>query len=360
MIERGNANIKGQEAKTDHDKIVHVEVDKALRMANDILCAAGAPDDHAWVQSEILIDAELSGVASHGLLRLERIVERARNGVLDLKATGSHEWAGEAFLRVDGNRGLGPVVLDTALREVMRRAKTSGVAVVGVSNSNHIGKLGWYANRVAKQQFILILVSTSEALVHPWGGHKALLGTNPIAIGIPTAEGPFVIDLATSLVSMGKIHDFANRNKPLEEGWALDADGNPTIDAHAAKAGAIAPFGQGKGYALGLAFELLIAALTDSALGSNVRGTLDSTHICNKGDLAIVIRPGSSAIAGRLAAYLDEIRATPPALGFDSVMVPGDRAAKYREHIMAAGIPMPQDIWTRLNDLRSQHSPRSH
>lgn len=331
---------------------VHVAVDEALQKATEVLRNTGAPSDHAQLQAEVLIDAELSGVPSHGLLRLERIVERAGNGVLDVAARGHHQWAGQAFLRVDGQRGFGPVILDRALEQAMPRAKDIGVVAIGVSNSNHIGKLGWYAERVARRGLILILFSTSEALVHPWGGRKALLGTNPIAIGVPTANGPFIIDLATSLVSMGKIHDYANRDMLLPPGWALDAKGAATIDAHAAKKGAIAPFGQGKGYALGLAFELLVAALTDSALGTEVKGTLDSTQICNKGDMALIVNPQGEGIGARLAQYLDEIRNSPPAEGFDRVLIPGDRAERQREYIMRNGISLPREIWRRLGKLR--------
>jgi L-2-hydroxycarboxylate dehydrogenase (NAD+) len=358
VSKRKNSNHPRSDDASTEDTVC-VAVEDAQHIAEMALRKAGAPNDHACLQSQLLIDAELSGAASHGLLRLERIIERGRNGVVDLDADGTHTWISDAFLKVDGNRGLGPVVLDRALQAAMGRADTTGISAIGISNSNHIGKLGWYADRVAREGFILILISTSEALVHPWGGSRALLGTNPIAIGIPTADGPFVIDLATSLVSMGKIHDFANHNRPLEAGWAVDSKGAPTTDAEAAKRGAIAPFGEGKGYALGLAFELMIAALTDAALGREVKGTLDATEVCNKGDLAIVIKPGSGATASRLSEYLEEIRTSPPAQGFDKVMVPGDRAATCRENAKANGISMPSWIWSRLCELAGQDMQRN-
>src|SRR5699024_10323592 len=142
-----------------------------------------------------------------------------------------------------------------ALDTAMKRAKETGVVVVAIGNNNHLGMLASYAEHCAKQGYILIGVSTSEALVHPWGGKHAMLGTNPLTIGVPTDSKPFVLDMATSLVSMGKIHDYAQKNKPLKPGWALDAYGQPTVDAEMAKQGSIAPFGEAKGYALGLAIE---------------------------------------------------------------------------------------------------------
>lgn len=191
---------------------------------------------------------------------------------------------------------------------------------------------------------------TSEALVHPWSGHKAMLGTNPLAIGVPTAGEPFVLDMATSLVSMGQIHDHAIRGEPIPSHWALDAAGHPTTDASAAKLGSIAPFGDAKGYALGLALEVLITSLTASAIGPDVVGTLDSDRQCNKGDVFIVIDPSTQPqTAQGITAYLDAIRAS----GHPErpVAVPGDRALSSRRLRIAEGLMLADDVWHRIQAL---------
>ena len=248
--------------------------------AERALVNAGVPAPNAAVQVDLWFDAELRGVPSHGLLRLERIVQRIEAGLADPHATGIHTWQGTGYLTVDGQQGLGPTVANAALAQVQDRARHTGIAVAAISNSQHVGMLAWYAERVARDGQAAIVLSTSEALVHPWGGRKALVGTNPIAIGIPTGEAdPFVMDTATSVVSMGEIHDRANRGQAIPLGWALDAEGNATTDAEAAKRGAIAPFGEAKGYALGLAFELLVASLSGAALGTDVQGTVSYTHL---------------------------------------------------------------------------------
>jgi L-2-hydroxycarboxylate dehydrogenase (NAD+) len=315
------------------------------------LSTAGVPDGPARIQVALLLEAELRGVPSHGLLRLPHLIQRIANGVADPTADGRHEWRGQAFLSVDGERGLGPVVALKALDVVMARARETGVAVAAVSNSGHIGMLAWYADHVAAAGLVCLALTTSEALVHPWGGRKALIGTNPIAIGVPTSGQPFVMDTATGVISMGKVHDYAHRGLPLEAGWAVDADGNPTTDAAAAKQGAISPFGGPKGYALGLAFELLVASLTGAALGDAVKGTLDVTEVCNKGDLFIVMDPGRSLQAQALSDYLETIRTTPAAAGFDAVLVPGDRARSAREARLQAGLPIADEVWTKLRAL---------
>jgi LDH2 family malate/lactate/ureidoglycolate dehydrogenase len=146
---------------------------------------------------------------------------------------------------------------------------------------------------------------------------------------------------------MGEIHDHADREAPIPPGWALDAAGNPTTDAAAARAGAIAPFGGPKGYALGLAFELLLTALAGSAIGRDVQGTLDSTQPCTKADLFIVIDQPLAAVSD----FLDLLRTEVPAEGFDNVRIPGERGRELRRRAAAGGIAIADVTWSRLLDL---------
>jgi L-2-hydroxycarboxylate dehydrogenase (NAD+) len=325
-----------------------IDVSEAIEIATRALTRAGVPADHARTQIELLLEAELRGRASHGLLRLPRLIERIRNGVVNPLTKGKGHWRGQSFLQVDGERGLGPVVAFAALDQICTRAKQTGVALAAISNNNHLGMLALYAEKVALQGQVLLALTTSEALVHPWEGRKAMLGTNPVAIGVPASPSPFVLDMATSLISMGQIHDYANRGRPLEPGWAVDAVGEPTLDAAAARHGAIAPFGGAKGYALGLAFEVLIAALTASALGPDVTGTLDSVNVCNKGDVFIVIEPASISVARSISIYLAALRESPPADAARPVNVPGDRAQMQRKRSLERGISIAPEIWQSI------------
>ena len=325
----------------------HQEIEAVCMAA---LLGAGVPREHAKQQFSLLMEAELRGYASHGLLRLPRVIERIGNKVVDPLQKGAMSWRGTAFLDVDGMQGLGPVVASKALELVGHRARETGVAVAAIRNCDHLGMLGWYAEKVAAQGQILLAFTISEALVHPWGGRKAMLGTNPIAIGIPAVPEPFVVDMATSVVAMGKIHDHSIREEPIPPDWALDAAGNPTTDATAAKDGAIAPFGGAKGYALGLAFEVLVGSLTACALGTAVKGTLDSTNACNKGDLFVVIEPQEGS-AKTVSAFLDEIRQSPASDADRPVRVPGDRAASLRDRRAGGDIPVSPEIWERLLGL---------
>ncbi|MDX3524725.1 Ldh family oxidoreductase [Streptomyces scabiei] len=328
------------------EKQVRLPVAEVRELSERVLRSAGVPATAARWQADLLIDAELKGQPSHGLLRLPRLVRRIRAGVADPEATGTHTWFGQALLQVDGEQGLGPVVARTALDVVQERVRKTGIAAASIASANHLGMLAWYAEHVAKQGLVCLAVTTSEALVHPYGGRRALIGTNPIAVGVPADPEPFVLDMATSQISMGKVHAHALRDAPLEPGWALDVDGEPTVDPVRAKEGALAPFGGAKGYGLGLAIELMVASLTGTALGTGVTGTLDSVHPSTKGDLFVLMRP--AVAPGHLTEYLTAIRNS----GADhAVLVPGDRARERRSWAFASGVELPVTLVAELRDL---------
>jgi LDH2 family malate/lactate/ureidoglycolate dehydrogenase len=332
--------------------MMRIAEEDALNLTKQLLTARGAPVRHAALQAHVLVDAELKGHPSHGLQRLPRLLRRVEKGLIDPETAGTCAWRADAVLDVDGGRGFGPVVAMNALEQLDVRRASTGIALAAIRNSNHLGMLAFYVERAAERGAIGIALSTSEALVHPHGGTRAMLGTNPISIAVPTAGRPLVLDLATSTVSMGKIHHHAATGKPIPEGWARDAEGRATTDAAAARSGSLAPFGDAKGYGLGLAIELLVAALAGSALAPDVHGTLDSDHVCNKGDVLILVDPlNAPDLAGRLSAYLDAVRASQPADTDRPVRVPGDGAGERREKSRTAGFDIDERLWDELVSL---------
>ena len=324
----------------------------AMLLVSTLLEERDASPAHAVLQAQVLVDAELKGHPSHGLQRLPRILTRIERGLIDPQSEGKAIWRSPSYLEVDGYKGLGPVVAVSALKQLSERAQSSGVAICGIRNSNHLGMLAYYVEWLATRGQIGIALSSSEALVHPHGGTLAVLGTNPLAIAVPTANRPMVVDLATGVVSMGKIHHHAANGLSIPLGWARDETGQPTTDAARATRGAIAPFGDAKGYALGMALELLVAALAGSALAPDVRGTLDADMVCNKGDVFIAIDIGMQPdLMVRLAAYLDLVRASPPSKANTPVAVPGDGAAARRSKALIKGFEIAPKLWQDLNAL---------
>jgi L-2-hydroxycarboxylate dehydrogenase (NAD+) len=316
-----------------------------------VLCRHDVPPKHALLQAELLVEAELAGHPSHGLLRLPTIVGRIESGVCDPSATGVHTWPSPGILRVDGQGGLGPVIARRAVDSALERVSDQGVVAVLLSRTNHLGMLAWYVERIARQGRLSIAMCTSEALVHAWGGRTAALGTNPIAVGIPAQPHPFVYDSATSAISMGQVHDLARRGKQLQPGWALDERGEATLDPTAAITGSIAPFGGPKGYGLGLAVELLIAAVTGTALGADVHGTLDTDQPSTKGDVFILFDAVNDERTDAISAYLNALRQSEPQAGFTSVRVPGDGSRERRAQASRDGIDFAQSLWRDIEAL---------
>lgn len=323
---------------------MRVEVQEAQLLAERVLVAVGAPPTHAAAQASVLVDAETRQVPSHGLLRLPRLVRRIRGGVCDPTASGEHHWDSATSLRVDGQQGLGPPVALHALDAIVPAAHLHGVACATITEGNHLGMIGYYARRVAAEGLVCLAFTTSEALVHPWGGTRAMIGTNPLAIGVPADPEPLVLDMATSVVSMGRIHDYARRGLPLEPHWALDADGTETVDATAAMAGSIAPFGGPKGYALGVGLGAMISYLTGSASDIDVHGTLDDTHRSTKGDVFVLLK----GVQRPVSSFLDEVRATPPRRPGQPVTIPGDRSHARHQASTVAGIDVDDGLWAEL------------
>jgi LDH2 family malate/lactate/ureidoglycolate dehydrogenase len=318
----------------------------------DVIVAAlqrhGAPLETAEVQADWLVEADLRGQSSHGIARLPILVARIQAGLLVPDAQPLMTWRSQVVLSVDGARGFGPAVATTALALAVARAREHGISLVAISNAHHLGILAPYVEDAADEGVICVALTTSEALVHPWGGRHAMIGTNPVAIGVPAQPSPLVLDMATGQISMGKIIHHSQIGQPLEPGWAVDRDGEPTTDPQAALSGAISPFGGPKGFALGLAFEALVGSLTNSAFGTEVHGTLDAVHECNKGDVFICIDAtivvGSSR-SDEVSKYLDDVRATPAASGSSGVRVPGDRSARERARRHVEGVEVAATSW---------------
>jgi len=325
---------------------------EAQHAVESALVRHGATATDARLQATILVEAELRGHPSHGLLRVPVLAQRLAAGVAVSGVEPEYRWVTPSALRVDGARNLGPVVMDGVITRLLARVEAAGVVMAAISNAGHVGMLAPHAERFALAGSIVIMLTISEALVHPSGGSRALLGTNPIGIGIPSEPAPIVLDMSTAQVSAGKILDYAGRGESIPLGWAIDDRGRPTTDAEAAAHGSIAPFGGAKGYGLALAFEAMVGVLAGSAFGTDVHGTLDVDQPPTKGDLVVAFSPtalGAANSTDRLGRYLDELRAS--GSHDDPVRIPGDRARALREERLRTGVPVDATTWARVLGL---------
>src|SRR5262245_32593153 len=322
-----------------------------------VLFGVGANEEEAYIQADVWTEADLRGIHSHGVQRLPVMATRIQKGLLKVNVKPERTWTTDAVLNVDGKDGFGTAICETSLRELTPVVRKHGVGVLTVRNAAHIGMVGYYAERRAQEGLVSLAFTTTEVLVHPFGGAEALVGTNPIAVGIPGTPRPFVLDMATSVSAMGRIIAFKHRGEKIPEGWAVDKDGTPTTDPDAALHGSLSPAGGPKGYGLGIMIGMLAGLLPGMPTGREVLGTLDADYRCTVGDLFIVIDPkafpGGETLAAGVQKYLGELRASKPGTGFKQVMVPGDPEDKLREERLINGIPHPEEVWHAAEQLRS-------
>jgi len=323
-----------------------------------VLSKLGANQKECSIQADVLTEADLRGHHSHGLQRLPVLAARIKKRLIRVNIEPEYIWTADSVLSVDGKDGLGPFVAETALERAKSALEQRGIVAVAIRNSSHIGMIGYYCEKRALEGLICLAMTESEALVHPHCGRKALVGTNPIAIGIPSRPTPFVFDMATSSSAIGKIYASKHRGEPIPPGWAIDAEGKPTTDPDAALKGSLTPAAGAKGYGLGISIGILAGLLPGSEIGRLVLGTLDTEFRCTKGDFFLLMNPGAFAggptLSSRVASYHDELRHSPPQKGSQSVIVPGDRARQMREERLRSGIPLPKEVWLAAERLRDE------
>ncbi|MEL6265799.1 MAG: Ldh family oxidoreductase, partial [Pseudomonadota bacterium] len=239
---------------------------EASALATAAFEGTGVAPGPAAAAAEVLVIAEMMGIATHGLKRVPAYGRRLDAGGID--ATARIEVAAPlpAIRMIDGRGGLGPAVAARALDEAVAAARSSGIAIALCRRSNHLGPLAPYLWRAAERGFATIAMSTAMAMMAPTGGREARLGNNPLGIGVPDPGGRHVLlDMALSVAARSHIREAAAAGRPIPPGWATDAAGRPTEDAAAALAGLVLPAGGYKGYGLAAAVDLFAGVLAGAA-----------------------------------------------------------------------------------------------
>ena len=327
-----------------------------LRQAVEALVAAGGSDAReARLVAENLVLANLMGHDSHGVGMIPRYVEALLEGGLKVNQHPQLVFDGGAMITLDGRMGYGQVIGFEAMEIAIGRARTHGVCVMGLARAHHLCRIGQWAEQAVAQVFVSIhfVNVISRAIVAPYGGADARFGTNPVTIGIPIpGEPPFILDMATSAVAQGKIRVAHNKREEVSPDWLLDDHGNPTSEARFGVIepfGALRTFGLYKGYGLAVVCELLGGALTGN-------GTWHSEDRSKKrvwnGMFTIVIDPArlgtADAFAGETTAFLESLRRSPVAPGFDKVRIAGEPERETRARREREGIPVDDNTWQEI------------
>lgn len=341
--------------------ILRSSSDRLQQFARDCLRACSVGDGDAELVAASVVEAELEGQASHGLIRLPMYCRRLRSGLIDPAASPVVVREMAAVATLDARNCLGPVSARRAVELAVAKAAGAGAGICAVRNGNHLGALAFHLREPARRSgFLLLGFSNSSPGLAPPGGKRPLLGTNPIAAAVPVAgEDPVVIDMATSQVARGRVMKALHLGQSIPSDWAVDSGGRPTADPAAALEGWMQPMGGPKGFALALLVEALTGVLADSGVGPEVGGNYVQTDRESRvGHCFIALDPSAfgDGFAERMGRLVADIRAVEPVDPSQPVRVPGDRRRLERLKLERDGVQLAPPVVVELNRLAAELS----
>lgn len=322
-------------------------------VATALFRAAGAEPEPTGILVDHLIAANLAGHDSHGMQQVPNYLRQIKSGGIQPNARPMPLKETPVSTLLDGAWAFGQVAAHRATEIAIEKAKSQGLAAVGIVRCNHVGRVGTYAAMAAAEDvFAMVTLGDTSSIAVPFGGRKGLFGTNPFAFGFPAGRhGDLLVDFATTTVAAGKIAVARAKHEPAPEGSLVDKDGSPTTDPNALfEGGALLPFAGHKGYGLAVVALLLGRALT-GALDHAPDGRLSNAFV-------LAIDAGIFRSADAVKAEVDDIfgaiKAVPPASGVDRVLVPGEPERLTTERRRAQGIFLPDDTWAEIGAVAAE------
>lgn len=329
--------------------------------------AMGVPEIDAMIAADVLVSADLRGINSHGVIRLQSYYgNRLKDELINKNSPIKTLTETPATLALDGGNGLGPVVAYRAMSRCIEMADETGLAVTTVRNSNHFGIAGYYAMMALPEDMIGISLTNSQPLMAPTFGVSRILGTNPIAVAVPAGEEkPFVLDMATSIVPLGRVSVYEKTGQPMPEGWAINQEGEITQNpSEIIQGGALLPLGGSalmrgyKGYGLSMLVDLLSGVLAGAAFGENVgrpsrERNADVGHFFAA--LKIVNFRSVESFKADMDDYIRSIKESPKLPGQERIFIHGEKEAELVERNMKEGLPLLDEIVSAL-EKAGQHA----
>ena len=316
----------------------------------------GLPEADAAIVGRLMAEAELQGSDGHGVIRLLPYARRIRAGGLNLRPNIKiiQERPGMALL--DGDNGMGHLVMQRAAEIAIEKARNCGIAWVGSQFSNHAGPASLYARMPMAQDMIGLYFAVGNANhLPPWGGLDMLLSTNPIAVAVPAGEEPpVVLDMATTVAAYGKVKAKAQRGEMMPAGWMIDRLGQPLLDPKRADEGFLMPIGGYKGYGLSLIVGLLAGTLNGAAMGKQVVDfNHDDTTTTNTGQAIMAIDLSAFGDVAGFKARVDqlvrELRASERMPGVERIWLPGEQSHQKRQNNERDGMLLPAVLLKQLD-----------
>jgi LDH2 family malate/lactate/ureidoglycolate dehydrogenase len=335
---------------------------KLVEICEAILIKLGVSEKQAFIVADSTVKADLRGVYSHGIMRFPSYIPRIEKGLVNLHPKIRPIVEGHSYALIDGDNGLGQVVAVKASELAIRKAKDSGIGVILTRNTNYVGMLAYYTLKIAEENMVGLMFVNAPPFVAPWGCKQPKLGTNPISVAAPTGkEYPFVLDMGITAGAVGKIRLAALKGERIPENWALDKHGHPTTDPKEALSGALMPLGGAKGYALGLAIEILSGVITGGSIAPSMPHPIfDLTKPPNLGNTIIAINIETFIDIEEFFAKMDElirdIKSCEKADGFSDVLIPGELEYKMEQKQLKEGIWVQEETWRELKSILERYS----
>jgi L-2-hydroxycarboxylate dehydrogenase (NAD+) len=338
--------------------VVLVPFERLKQFIAQALTQSGLPANDAEQVAALMAQADMQGSDGHGVIRLAPYSKRIESGGMNTQPNIRLAVDSQALGIVDGDNGMGHLVVSHAVNVAIEKAKQYGVAWVGTRNSNHAGPASLYARMPLAHGMIGVYFAVGNANhMPPWGGMDMLLSTNPIAAAIPAHNEPdIVLDMATTVAAYGKVKAKAKRGEMMPEGWMIDREGKPLLDPTRSEEGFLLPIGGHKGYGLALIVGLLAGTLNGAAMGKEVIDfNKDFETTTNTGQSILVINVNAT---GRADAFKDsvdqleqDIRNSTRLPNCDRIWLPGEQSHKRREQSAQEGIPLPTPLLNELAQL---------
>lgn len=335
-----------------------INADLLLDFATAVYIKMGMPADDAHVAADTLVQADLWGHQSHGVMRLSWYAARLKSGVAKAVATPEYVVDMGAVGVIDGHDGMGQVLTARAAKDAIRRAKQHGIGAVALRNSNHFGTAMYYTLMAPPEGCVMFMSTNASPAMAPWGGREKLVGNNPWSWAAPAGKhAPLVLDIANTSVARGKIYLARQKGLPIPDTWAINSEGEPTTDPVEALSGIIQPMAGHKGYAISVVMDVLSGVLTGSSFGPGVFGPYQAEKRSGAGHLIIALNVDVFQPLAQFNARMDEmiagIKDVKLAKGTDEVFYPGEIEARNNLKNRAEGLLLPADTLTDLRKLAS-------
>ena len=332
---------------------VHIKSKELRQFCIKLLKRIKIDDESSNCIADLLVQANLRGFDSHGVVRLPTY----------LKRFSSIKWETPRLMKdngatglMDGNNCMGQVCAARAMNLAIDKAEKYGIGVIGVRNSNHFGTAASYSMMAAEKRMIGFTFSNASPRLPPWGGIEPLLGNNPWSFAFPSDKGfPVVLDISNSVVAAGKIREALLKGELIPEGWAMDRNGNVTRNPEDALNGLLLPIGGHKGYGITLVVDILSGILTGSGCANQIRGIEDTNNSQKIGHLLGAIKIDNfipiKEFLNRMDELIDLIKDSKRAQGVTEIFMPGEIEYQTSLERSRSGIPIPRKVLDKLNDL---------